>query len=62
MWARVVMAILGLWMMVAPDLLKFEDNVADNAHIAGPLILSLSIISLWEATRNVRLLNGPLAL
>lgn len=62
MWARVVMAILGLWMMVVPDVLKFEKNIADNAHVVGPLVLSLSIISLWECTRNVRLLNGPLAL
>ena len=49
-------------MMAAPAVLAFSERAADNAHIAGPLIVSFSIISMWECTRNVRLLNLPVAL
>src|SRR5690242_4675608 len=62
MWARAVMAILGIWMMAAPDVLAFSERAADNAHIVGPLIVAFSIISMWECTRHVRLLNFPVAL
>lgn len=61
MWAQIVMATLGIWMMAAPDLLGFSKRIADNAHIIGPLIATFAIISIWECTRNVRLLNLPLA-
>lgn len=55
------MAILGLWMMTAPDLLGLEKPAADNGHIVGPLIVSLSLIAMSESTRNARLLNLPIA-
>jgi hypothetical protein len=61
MWSQVVMALLGIWMMVAPGLLGFSKRISDNAHIVGPLIATFSIIAIWECTRNVRLLNLPLA-
>lgn len=61
MWSRIVMTILGIWMMVAPEVFKYSKNIADNAHITGPLIATFSLISLSECTRNVRLLNLPVA-
>ena len=61
MWARIVMIGLGVWMMVAPDLFDYSKNIADNAHIVGPLIATFSLISLSECTRNVRLFNLPVA-
>ena len=61
MWAQVIMAILGIWLMTAPGVFGFDKTISDNAHIVGPLIATLSIISLSECTRNARLLNLPLA-
>ena len=61
MWAQVVMMILGIWMMIAPDAFHYSKSMANSAHIAGPLIATFSIIALWECTRNVRLLNLPVA-
>lgn len=55
------MALLGIWMMVAPDLLGFSKRVSDNAHIVGPLIATCAIVAMWECTRNVRLFNFPIA-
>lgn len=56
------MMILGIWMMVAPAVFDYDKNIANNAHIVGPLIASFSMIAIWECTRNVRLLNLPVAL
>lgn len=61
MWSQLVMMILGIWMMVAPVVLGYDKNIANNAYIVGPLIASFSMIALWECTRNVRLLNLPVA-
>jgi hypothetical protein len=62
MWAQIVNAVLGLWLMVSPSILGLEGSTADNDHIIGPIIASFAIISWWEATRVVRLYNIPLGL
>lgn len=63
MWAQVINALLGLWLMVSPAILGFEDKtISNNAHIVGPIITSFAVISWWEATRVVRLYNVPLGL
>jgi hypothetical protein len=60
MWAQVINAILGLWIMASPTIFGLEGTLADNNHIVGPIIASFAIISWWEATRVVRLYNLPL--
>lgn len=64
MWAQIINAILGLWLMAAPAVLGYSNQTttADNAHIVGPVIVSFAVISWWEATRVVRLYNVPLGL
>lgn len=62
MWSQIVMSILGTWLMVAPGVFDFNKQIADNAHIAGPLIASFSIIAIWECTRNLRWCNLPVAI
>jgi hypothetical protein len=62
MWANIVTALLGIWLMIAPHLLGVDKRIANNAHIVGPLIVAFSIIAIWECTRNARLFNLPLAL
>ena len=62
MWSQAVMALLGIWMMITPDLLGYSKKIADNAHIVGPLIATFSIIAIWECTRNARLLNLSMAI
>ncbi len=48
--------------MAAPDLLGYGPMAAHNGHIVGPLLISFSTISLWEATDMVRKWNYPLGL
>ena len=61
MWSQLTLTILGIWMMVAPAILGYDKNISDNAHIVGPLIATFSMIAIWECTRNMRLLNLPVA-
>jgi peptidoglycan/LPS O-acetylase OafA/YrhL len=61
MWSQAVMAVLGIWLMVAPAVFDFDKNISDNAHIVGPLVASFATIAIWECTRNVRWIVLPLA-
>lgn len=60
MWAQVINAILGLWLMAAPGIFGFGGTPADNDHIIGPVIATFSIIAWWECTSSIRKLNIPL--
>ncbi|OKL39808.1 SPW repeat protein [Pontibacter flavimaris] len=64
MWAHVLNALLGIWLMASAAILGYSDakTITDNEHIAGPIIASFAIISWWEATRVVRLYNVPVGL
>lgn len=60
MWAQIINAILGVWLVAAPAVLGYEGIAADNDHIVGPVIASFAVISWWESTRVVKLYNIPL--
>jgi hypothetical protein len=57
MWAQIINAALGIWLMIAPALLGFEPKAADHDHIIGPVVASFAIISWWEVTRPLRWIN-----
>lgn len=59
-WARATNIILGLWLMVAPGIFGWSKTAADNDHIIGPVIITISFTALWEATRGMRKWNLPL--
>lgn len=62
MWAKFLNIFLGLWVMVAPGILGYSSAAADNGHIVGPIIVTFSVISLWEATHVLRQWNYPFAI
>lgn len=62
MWAQIINAILGIWLMVAPSVLNYGSSGTDSCHITGPLIATFAIVSFWEATRAVRKFNIPMGL
>ncbi|MBJ6116785.1 SPW repeat protein [Pontibacter sp. BT310] len=59
MWAQIINALLGIWLMASPAVFGFADDrtISNNAHIVGPVIASFGIIACWEATRVVRYYN-----
>ncbi|MDT7827605.1 SPW repeat protein [Pricia sp. S334] len=62
MWAKILNIILGLWLMTAPAVFSYGKAASDNGHIIGPIIITFSVVSLWEATHVVRKWNYPFAL
>lgn len=62
MKAQIVNALLGVWLMASPAILGFGNPAANNDNIVGPIIGTFAIVSIWEATRVVRLYNVPMAI
>lgn len=62
MWPRIVSALLGIWLMVAPSVLHYDGHASISDRIAGPLIAATAIIAIWEITRPLRWLGIPFGL
>lgn len=61
MWAQIINAMLGLWLMAAPGVFHFGKLASNNDHIIGPLIVTFAVVAWWECTRGARKFNIPLA-
>ena len=57
MWSQLMTVALGVWLMAAPSVLGYGDPAGANDHIVGPLIASIAVIAVSEATRPLRWLN-----
>lgn len=57
MWAQIVNTVLGLIIMIAPDLWDYNKLAADNNHTVGPVIITFAITAIWEVNRNIRWFN-----
>ncbi|HEX6333784.1 MAG TPA: hypothetical protein VFZ78_06130 [Flavisolibacter sp.] len=53
MWKPVATAILGLWLIISPSVFDMQQQSANNNYITGPLVLTFSVISLWEINKEV---------
>jgi hypothetical protein len=62
MWARIVTALLGIWMMAAPAALGYGDPAATSDRIAGPLAASFAFVALWDVVRSLRWVVVPIGL
>lgn len=57
MWARILNAALGIWLMAAPAVLGYAAPAEVNDRIVGPVIATFAIIAVAGATRPVRRVN-----
>lgn len=62
MWSRLLSAAIGIWLIAAPGVLHYAPGAQTNDRIVGPLVVSFSIIAIWQITRALRWLNLPLGL
>jgi hypothetical protein len=62
MWAIIINILAGLWVMASSAVLGLTESAADNNYIAGPLIVTFSVIALWDINRSVRYCNVPIGL
>lgn len=62
MGTQLVCAVLGLWLMVAPQLLGYAGPAAVNDYVVGPIIATIALVATWEAMRELRWANVPFGL
>jgi hypothetical protein len=62
MWAQIINAIVGLWLLAAPAVLGYGGAARTDGRILGPLIAGVALIARCEVTRPVRWANVPLGL
>lgn len=62
MYAQLLVAAVGLWLMAAPAVLGYGDPAATSDRVAGPLLVSVGVIAAWEITRSVRWVALPVGL
>lgn len=56
-WGQAINALIGIWLMAAPDILRYGVPALTNDRIVGPIAATFAIVSWWEATRAVRRVN-----
>lgn len=61
-WTLVVSTVIGLWVVFGPFLFGTAKPVADVLHVAGELIVVISVICMGEPLRLGRYLNVPTGL
>lgn len=57
MWAQIINACIGLFLMVSPSFFTMSKVAADNNHTVGPLVITFAVIAIWEVNRNTRFFN-----
>src|SRR5688500_7976224 len=61
MWARMISAVIGIWLMTAPAVLDYGGAARTTDRIVGPLVASIAVIAVWEVLRPARWAVLPLA-
>lgn len=62
MFAQLLSAAVGIWLMAAPAVLGYSGAAATQDRIFGPVIATFALIAVWEVMRGVRYANLPSAL
>jgi hypothetical protein len=71
MWAQGLLAMLGVWLLAAPDVLDYGGAARINNHVVGAWMATFGVIAMSECVREVRWVNlvlgvwlccGPLVL
>jgi hypothetical protein len=57
MWAQIVSLTLGIWLLIAPDLLGYGDPARTVERVIGPLVIVVAALAIRGVTRPVRHLN-----
>lgn len=62
MWNQYLVILLGVWIIVAPDVMQYDGAERTNYHIVGPLVVIAALLAMAEWTRAVRWVNVALGL
>ena len=60
-WTQFLCALLGLWLMVAPVVLGYDEPLSTVHRIIGPMVAAVGIVALWGHLHALsRWLHPPL--
>jgi hypothetical protein len=54
MWARLLSAALGVWLMAAPDVLGYGGTAGVGDHVVGPIVVGSAVVAAWPVMRPLR--------
>jgi hypothetical protein len=57
MWAQIVSLLLGVWLLLAPDIFGYGDPARTAERAIGPVVIVVAALAIRAVTRPVRLLN-----
>jgi hypothetical protein len=57
MFAQILLAATGVWLMAAPAVLGYEEPAATSDRIAGPVMAAVAFLAVFSITRGVRWVN-----
>lgn len=61
-WTLSAATVIGLWLMFSPAVLGSAGPFADSSHVAGALVITISVVAMAEVIRIGRFLNVLLGL
>ena len=53
MWAQIINALLGVWLMASPAVFDYHGTSRINDLVVGPIAVTFAIIAICEVTRVV---------
>ena len=62
MWAHGAIAVIGMWLLAAPDVVGYEGPPRLNHQISGAWIATFGMVAMSESVRAVRWVNVGLGL
>ena len=54
MWARLIAAALGGWLIVSPAVLGYSGAAESNARAVGAIVVGASLVAAWQVMRSLR--------
>lgn len=54
MWARLLAAALGGWLIASPAVLGYSGAAEFNARAVGPIVVGASLVAAWQLMRPLR--------
>ena len=57
MWAQIGNVLLGIWLMISTYVLHFDAAPYTTAHVVGPIVIAIGVLSCRDVTRTFRVLN-----
>jgi hypothetical protein len=53
-WARLLSAALGAWLMAAPDVLGYGGIAGLGDHVVGPIVVGSAVVAAWPVMSPLR--------